>query len=67
MRTRIRVPLQVSLAYRSQLATTMLERMAGNDELVTRCLNDQDFQEIVFAGLLRGIFDAVVGQQTPVS
>ena len=67
MPSQIRVPPQFSLGYRSQLAKLMLERMAGNDELVTRCLNDPELQQIVFAGLLRGIFDAVVGQQTPVS
>ena len=39
--------------------------LAGNDELASRCLNDADFQEIVFAGLVEGIFDAVVAQQTP--
>ena len=49
----------------SLLVKLMLERMAGNDELVTRCLNDPDFQEIVFTGLLPEIFDAVAAQQTP--
>ena len=37
----------------------MVDRMAGNDALVARCLNDPDFQEIVFSGLLRDIFDAI--------
>ena len=32
-------------------------RMADNYALVTRCLNDTDFQEIVFTGLLRAIFE----------
>ena len=40
--------------------------MAGNDELVTRWLNDNDFGEIVFAGLATGTFDAHAAQQTPV-
>ena len=40
--------------------------MAGNDELVTRWLNDTDFGEIVFAGLVTALFDAVAAQQTPV-
>ena len=35
--------------------------------LVTRCLNDSDFQEVVFAGLVKGIFDAVAAQQTPMN
>ena len=54
-----------SLGVRPQLIKLMLERMAGNDELVTRCLNDPDFQEIVFTGLLQEIFDAVASRQTP--
>ncbi len=41
----------------------MVDRVASNDALVTRCLNDTDFQEIVFSGLLRDIFDAVGAQQ----
>ena len=40
----------------------LIERMAGNDALVTRALNDPEFQEIVFAGLLKAIFDAVTSQ-----
>ena len=54
-----------SLGVRPQLIKLMLERMAGNDELVTRCLNDPDFQEIVFTGLLQEIFDAVATHHTP--
>ena len=52
-----------SLGIRPQLEKLMIERMAGNDALVTRCLNDSDFQEIVFNGLLRGIFDEIAAQQ----
>ena len=54
-----------SLGIRPQLEKLMIERMAGNDVLVTRCLNDADFQEIVFTGLLRGIFDEIAAQQPP--
>ena len=36
-----------------QLPKLMIQRMADNDELVTRCLNDPDFGKIVFDGLLR--------------
>ena len=32
-------------------------------EDVTRCLNDPDFQEVVFTGLLRAIFDKVMAQE----
>ena len=48
-----------SLGIRPQLQRLMIDRMAGNDVLVTRCLNDPDFQEIVFTGLLRQIFDTI--------
>ena len=36
--------------------------MAENDALVTRCLNDPDFQEVLFAGLVRATFDKVTEQ-----
>ncbi|MDE0162318.1 MAG: type I restriction endonuclease [Acidimicrobiaceae bacterium] len=51
-----------SLGVRPQLQQLMIERMADNDALVTRALNDPEFQEIVFAGLLQAIFDAVTNQ-----
>ena len=34
-----------------RLPRLMIQRMADNDELVTRCLNDPDFGKIVFDGL----------------
>ena len=37
----------------------MIERMADNDALVTRTLNDPEFHGIVYTGLLQAIFDAV--------
>ena len=52
-----------SLGIRPQLETLLVDRMAGNDALVTRCLNDPDFQQIVFPRLLRAIFDAIALQQ----
>jgi type I restriction enzyme R subunit len=54
-----------SLGIRPELQRLMVDRMAGNDALVTRCLNDPDFQEIVFAGLLRDIFDAIGAVEHP--
>lgn len=51
-----------SLSIRQQLPALMMERMAGNDAMVTKCLNDPHFQEIVFAGLLRSIFEAITTQ-----
>ena len=53
-----------SLGIREQLIRLMMGRMAGNDALVTRCLNDPDFQEVVFTGLLRAIFDKVTAQES---
>ena len=41
----------------------MMGRMADNDALVTRCLNDPDFQEVVFAGLLRAIFETITDEE----
>ena len=52
-----------SLGIREQLIRLMMGRMAENDALVTRCLNDPDFQEVVFTGLLRAIFDKVAAQE----
>ena len=41
----------------------MMERMAGNDALVTRYLDDADFQEIVATGLAEAIYVAVTQEQ----
>ncbi len=51
------------LAVRQLLPKLMTDRMAGNDEIVTRCFNNDDFQEIVFTGIARGIYEAVTAQQ----
>ena len=48
-----------SLSIRPQLQKLLIERMAGNDELVTRCLDDPDFREVVYTGLLESIFDTI--------
>lgn len=55
------------LAMRQELPKLMIERMADNDEIVKRCLNDPDFQAIVFAGLARGIYETVTAQQGQVA
>ena len=52
-----------SLGIREHLIKLMMGRMADNDALVTCCLNDPDFQEVVFTGLLRVIFDKVTEQE----
>ncbi|MDE2893758.1 MAG: type I restriction endonuclease [Chloroflexota bacterium] len=45
----------------------MYERMSENDALVSRFMNEQDFQEIVLAGLVREIHEAVgaLNQEDP--
>ena len=48
---------------RPQLQELMIWIMADNDALVIRCLNNFDYQEIVFTCLLGAIFDAVEPQQ----
>ena len=52
-----------SLGIRPQLTRMMIKRIADNDALVKRCLNEPDFQRIVFDGLLEGIFQAITTQQ----
>ena len=52
-----------SLGIRPQLKELMIRRMTDNDTLVTRCLNNPDYQEIVFNGLLKAIFNAIEPQQ----
>ena len=53
------------LAIRQLLPKLMIDRMAGNDELVQRCLNEPDFKEIVFTALAKGIYQAVEAQLDP--
>ena len=47
------------LAVFEQLATIMLERMAGNDQFVNRCLSDPDFKTVIFGGLAKELFTAI--------
>ena len=42
-----------------EIGKLMIELMAGSDALVTRFLDEADFQEIVSEGLAREIFAAV--------
>ena len=37
----------------------MLERMAGNDGFVNRCLSDPDFRTVIFGGLARELFAVI--------
>ncbi len=47
------------LAMHPELSKLMVNRMADNDEIVKRCLNDPAFGAIVFSGLAKGIYEAV--------
>ena len=47
-----------------QIQHLMYERMSENDALVSRFMNERDFQEIVLAGLLREIHEAASGLST---
>ena len=40
------------LAVFEQLATIMLERMAGNDQSVNRSLSSPDIRKVIFSGLI---------------
>ena len=53
-----------SLGIREMVSTMMIERMRENDAMVTRYMNEPDFQELVFAVLARNIYD-VVGTGRP--
>lgn len=53
---------EFDLAVRQELPKLMISRMAGNDDIVKRCLNDLDFREIVFGGRARGIYETVTSQ-----
>ena len=52
-----------TLGIRPEIQRLMMERMAGNDALVTRYLDDADFQEIVATGLAEAIYVAVTQEQ----
>ena len=50
------------LAIRQELPRLMIDRMADNDEIVKRCLNEPTFKKIVFDGLAKGIYETVTAQ-----
>ena len=52
-----------TLGIRQELGKLMMERIAGNDTLVTRYHDDADFQEIVANGLAKAVYEAVVRAQ----
>ncbi|WP_419918878.1 type I restriction endonuclease subunit R [Candidatus Poriferisocius sp.] len=52
-----------SLSIRPRLKGLLIERMAGNDALVTRTVSDTEFQEIVYNCLLESIFEAITTER----
>ncbi len=40
----------------------MIQRMAENDRIVTRYMDDQAFQDVAFPVLAKAIFDRILGQ-----
>ena len=55
-----------SLGIRDMVGRLMIERMGENDALVTRYMNDPEFQEIAFSDLAREIFESVTSRSLPV-
>ena len=53
------------LVVRQLIPNLMIERLEGNNEIVNRCHNNTDFQEIVYTGLAKAIYDTVHAQQQP--
>ena len=52
------------LGTRDQTRNVIIDRMAENDAIAARCLNDPEFEEIVFSRLLRSIYDTIRTQET---
>ena len=53
-----------SLGIRPQIGKLTIQRIGDNDALVTRYMNDPEFQEIAFEGLARRIFEAVAAGES---
>ena len=48
----------------TQIRNVIIDRMAENDAIATRCLKDPEFEEIVFSRLLRRVYDTIWTQET---
>lgn len=53
------------LGVRKLIEDLMIQRMAENDKIVTRYMDDGDFQRTAFPILAKEIFEAVHAQQNP--
>ena len=51
------------LGTRERVIRVIINRMAENDEIAARCLNDPDFAQVVLPGLLRRIYDIIWAQE----
>ncbi len=51
------------LGIRDQIRNVIIDRMAENDAIAARCLNDPDFAQVVLPGLLRSIYDTIRTQE----
>ena len=51
------------LGIRDRIRKVIIDRMAENDAIAARCLNDPEFEEIVFSRLLRRIYDTIWTQE----
>jgi type I restriction enzyme R subunit len=49
------------LGIRRLIEEIMINRMAGNDEIVTRYMSDQDFQGVAFPVLAKEIYESIKG------
>ena len=46
------------------MESLMMQRMSENDDIVTRYMDDAEFQKVVFPLLARDIYRVIVEQQT---
>ena len=53
------------LGVRKVLEDLMIQRMTENDKIVTRYMDDGDFQRVAFPILAREIFDAIRAEHAP--
>jgi type I restriction enzyme R subunit len=53
------------LGVRKLVENLMIQRMAENDKIVTRYMDDAEFQRTAFPMLAREIFDAVRAHKSP--
>ena len=60
IKTALANPLdKFALGIRKLVEDSMMQRMAQNDKIVTRYMDDQQFQDAAFPSLAKEIFDAI--------